>query len=214
MNILKQLSLPLLFILAIFSCEDDDASPTPMEEPNPQDTTMMDTSMMDTSKVCLHLFDFAGAPIGLYGDCTIGDNQWSPIANFEPEIESLFNFVDPAPPSDVTAPEVSDLIFYPTPIPSGRVVSIQMLSGDTSEVKLKLVFTDLDDNPIKEIALLLPASGAANLMIDEIDFPFGEPYRMYYKVLGNEDMEVLLQGYGNFAVCDALPVIDIDAECF
>lgn len=209
MNIFKQLFLPLFFVLAIFSCEDDDSSPTPTEEPNPQDTTMT-----DSSKVCLHLVDFAGAPIGLYGDCESDDNQWSPITSFSPEIESLFEFTDTLPPSDVTTPEISDLFFYPNPIPNGRVANIQMISSETTEVKLKLVFTNMEDEPIHQFTILLPASGLIQLMYDEVNFPFGEPYRVYYKILGNEDMEVLHQGFGNFAVCDALPILDIDTECF
>lgn len=219
MNTLKHLFIPLFFVLSIFACGDDD-SPTPSGEPDPTDTmtvdtNMVDTNMMDSSKICLYLFDAAGAAIGTYGDCGVAgeDLQWKNNPNLTEEQRAFFDFPETSPASDLGTVSVSEFLIYPMPVPDGRVTSIGLIANSTNTVKIKLVFTDIDDQPIREMALTIGANGAAQLMLEEVNFPFGA-YRLYYQVLSNGDSEVVFEGYGNIAVCDAWPVTDVEGQCF
>ena len=211
MNILKLLVFPVFFTLSIFACGDDDNNPDPSENPNPNDTTMM-----DTSKICLHLFDENGSSIGLYGDCDSIEQiiQWENNPSLTEAQKGLFDFADTSQISGTDVPDISGFLVYPNPVPDSRIFNIFLIAFSHSTVKVKLVFTDLEDTPIREMALPMPANGTIQLLLDEADFPFGEAYHLYYQILANEDSEVIYEGYGNMVTCDAFPVIDIEMECF
>ncbi len=152
---------------------------------------------------------------GTLGECEFEDvtKQWSNIELSSAQLE-LLDFQETIEVPDTITPNIQYIAVYPIPPNLNQSITFQIVSDSVTRTRLKAVFTDLDDVPIKNLELSIPSNGGGFIDLPDPDFAFGTVYRMYFQLIGGTESEVLYQGFGNLFKCNSETINDIEKDCF
>ena len=196
---MKNLILPLLLLPLLFSCED----------PAPPVVAVEDIK-------CIQITDDNGQPYGIYGSCD-ASMQWK-NQTLTLEQRALLNYSDTIQLSGSASGTVTALSLYPNPVKTEAALGLSVISDIWGETyKLKTAIVDENHNLVEQRTYLL-SQGSALRFADPALFKPGKYYRMYYRLESGPQGAAMLEGYGNFLICnDYVPLPgngNIEGFCF
>lgn len=180
--------LPLIFVLIITACGDDE-TPTPPTDPDP---------MIDLEFNGVQMTDANGQLIGCYGsDCT---DDWTNISLTSDE-RGYLSFNDSISPFNLDIATAEMFPIYPNPI--GNTGNMGMTLETTGKLKFKVAVINTMGQVLIE-QVFETQNGFNNLQLSSELFKDLERktiYRMYYAFYDATNAPVYT-GYGDFGICE------------